>query len=121
MQPWNTLNFSIGLLALGFFVYILFIGASIIIPFILALLLSFLILSISDFYKRFKIPNVLCFIFSLVTIGAVVYFIWQIINANVGEIVEKSPEYQEQLRDLAYEMWEGYDIDRETIGSQFVD
>ena len=49
-SPLLTVNVT--LLTLGFAVYVLEIGSSIIIPFVVAVLLSFLLLSISNFYNK---------------------------------------------------------------------
>ena len=49
-SPLLTINVT--LLTLWFAVYVLYIGSSIIIPFVVAVLLSFMILSISNFYHK---------------------------------------------------------------------
>jgi predicted PurR-regulated permease PerM len=46
---------------------VLHIGASFIIPFIVALLFSFAILGLSNLFKKFKIPSFFAMIFSLAT------------------------------------------------------
>jgi predicted PurR-regulated permease PerM len=45
--------------------YVLHIGASLIIPFIIALLFSLAIIGLSDFYQKLKLPAFLSFTFSL--------------------------------------------------------
>ena len=57
MKKYNPLlTINVTLLTLGFAVYVLYIGASIIIPFVVAVLFSFMLLSISKFYEKLPKP-----------------------------------------------------------------
>ena len=49
-KTYSFLSLNIALLTLGFVVYVLYIGASIIIPFVVAVLLSFIVISLTKFY-----------------------------------------------------------------------
>ncbi|MDF1682356.1 MAG: hypothetical protein P1U46_00895 [Patescibacteria group bacterium] len=60
----------VSLLLLSLF-YLLYIGSSLIIPFIIALLFSFAIIGLSNFYKKFKIPSFISFILSLLSYVAI--------------------------------------------------
>ncbi len=93
----SLLTINVTILTLGFFVYVLYIGSSIIIPFVVAVLLSFMIISISNFYHKKWLQKTLSFIAAIFTIGLVFYGIGKVINSNVEEIIVAAPVYQEKL------------------------
>jgi len=117
----SLLTVNVTLLTLGFFIYVLNIGASIIIPFIVALLLSFIIVSLSTFFKGRWLPKIIAFIASLFTIGLVLYWIAQIINSNINEIIIWAPEYQQKLIRITTEIASVFNIDEKIIVSQFIE
>jgi predicted PurR-regulated permease PerM len=114
------LSISIGILTLGFIIYVLFIGASIIIPFIVAILLSFLLLSISNSYHHIGIPKYISFIGSIITVVIVFYIIGLIINNNIEEIIKAAPEYQEKLENILSLYIEKYNIDSTVIRNEII-
>jgi len=77
--------------------YTLYIGASFIIPFIIALLFSFAIIGASHFYQQFKIPPFVSMLLSLWTYWLVFWLFWELINSNIQDVIEKLPEYQKQI------------------------
>lgn len=109
------------LLTLGAFVYVLDIGASIIIPFIVAVFLSSIIISLAHFYKERWIPRYLSFLSSLVTIGIIFYLIGKIIDANITDIIEGAPVYEEKLRLIVSDVTQKYNIDQTIITQQFLE
>lgn len=85
--------------------YILSIGASLIIPFVIAVLFSLAIIGLSDFYKKigykkFKIPWFLAMIFSLATYIVIFWVIGKMMNSNIQEVIALLPKYQERLSSL---------------------
>jgi len=115
----TLLSINVTLLLLGFFVYVLYIGASIIIPFVVATFLSFLVISISRFYKQKWLHKSIAFVLAIITIGIVFYGIWKIINTNVEDIIIAAPEYQEKLL-IAFDTYaEKYSIDSTVLREQF--
>lgn len=100
----NLLTVNITLLTLGFFVYVLYIGASIIIPLLLALLLSFIILSITNAFCKKGLHKYFSFVSALGVIFVVIYLIIQLINVNVEEIAREAPRYQEKLNHILVNM-----------------
>ena len=122
MKKYNTLiAFCLSFLTLGFFVYVLSIGASIIIPFIVALLVSFIILSLVSFFQKKWIPRWVSFMLSLGVIGLVIITIGQIINTNINEIIIQAPSYQEKLTWIALEISKKYNLNTQIIIAQFVE
>ncbi len=111
---------NLWLISLWFFVYVLFIGAPIIIPFVIAILLSFIILSLSWFFKHLWVPSYLSLISSLVTIWVFFYIVSQIINANIEQIILWAPWYEEKLTNIILTITEKYNIDSTVLSSQLM-
>lgn len=93
----HFLNISLFILTAFIVFYVLFIWASIIIPFIIAVLFSFAIIWLSNFYKKFKIPSVVSFILSLLSYIFIFWLIGKIIGSNVAEISKNLPFYQDKI------------------------
>ncbi len=104
MQEQNKLtwllkiNLSIIVLVIGF--YILYIWASFLIPFVIALLIAFAITSTYSFFKGFLRYWIISFILTLFLYVSIVWGVVEIINTNIISIIEKSSFYQDQLRFL---------------------
>ena len=113
------ITFCLAFFALVLFVYILAIWAKIIIPFIISVFLSFIILSIAWFYSRtFLLPRFVSFVFSLCTIFAILYLVWQIINTNIDAIIRLAPMYQERFIRIINTYAELYNIETHAISQQ---
>ena len=122
MKKYNPLlTINVTLITLGFFIYVLYIGAPIIIPFVVAVLLSFLIISIQWFFVSKWLHRYVGFIASLITIGLVLFWIGQIINTNINDIIERSPEYQEKLTIIVSDITEKYNIDQSIVWAQILE
>lgn len=96
----NLVNILIILISTFLFFYLLFIGAKIVIPFIIAILFSFAIVWVSDFYKKFKIPTVIAMILSLFTYFVIFWLIGKMINSNIQDVINLLPVYQDRLSSL---------------------
>jgi predicted PurR-regulated permease PerM len=83
---------------LGF--YVLYIWASLIIPFIIAILFSFAIVWVADFYKKFKIPPIISMILSLLTYVLIFFAFWRMVNSSLWDFIELLPTYEAKLYDL---------------------
>ncbi len=118
-KPESFITVSLAFMSLVLFVYILHIGASLIIPFIIAVLLSFIILSIKNFYvKHFFLPSFFAFISSFFTIAVVFYVITLIINTNIDAIIRLAPSYQERLILMFQNYADNYNIDTSLLSEQ---
>jgi len=109
---------SVVILTLVVVFYVLFLGASIIIPFVIALLLSFAIASLSNFFIGKGLFKPFAFILSLVTYGFVFWVITLIVNTNIQDIVSQAPEYQEKLIKITYKWADYFSIDQSTMLSE---
>lgn len=121
MKKKNTLvNAGIIILSLVAVFYILYIGASIIIPFVVALLISFVILSLVSFFQKRGIPRFISFILSLGVIIGIIFTIGQIINTNINEISAGASAYEEKLTRIALRLVQPYNSNPQNILDQFV-
>lgn len=113
--------FNLTLLTFGACMYVLYIGASIIVPFVVAVFLSFIIVSLGNFYKTKGVPQYLSFFSSLCTIGIIFYIIGKILDANITDIIAWAPEYEQQLRTIVSEIAQKYSIDQTLLMQQFLE
>jgi AI-2 transport protein TqsA len=99
------LNFSaaVGLMVLT--VYILMIGESLLQPLVMAVVIWYLIISLSRAYQglgRFgvPIPYTVALIFGLLTVGLGLYLLIVLINSSVNQVINAAPEYQQRFEVL---------------------
>jgi len=99
MSKTNSLFISISLTIISLFVvfHILVLWSDFIIPLIISLLISFAIIALTDFFKKFKIASGLSMILSIFTIALLIWLIWYLINSNINEVVKEIPKYQEKV------------------------
>ena len=106
----SILHISIILVVLFLFFYILTIWASFITPFIIALLFSFAIIWLSNFYKKIVKFNFISFILSLATYTFIFWFIWKMIGSNIEDLIELLPEYQFRISQILNQILEFFNI-----------
>lgn len=101
MKQNNTImTFCISFLAFGFFMYILYIGSPIIIPFVVAMLLSLIILSLSSFFRSLWVQRYLALFTSLFILWLFIYITGEIIDTNVKLLIKEAPWYQVRLIEI---------------------
>lgn len=100
--------------------YILHIGASFIIPFIVALLFSFAILGLSNLFKRYKIPSFFAMSLSLACYIGVFWMIWNLINANIQDLIAEIPKYQVRLMRMVNGAFEYFNIEQPRTVTQYI-
>ena len=113
-QTSSIVDISIMLIMFFILFYILYIGSSLIIPFIVALLFSFAIIWLSNFYKRFKIWEFLAFTLSLFTYIFIFWLIWKMIGSNIEDLVRLMPEYQFKVSAIITQVFESINIPEPT-------
>ena len=80
--------------------YLAYIWSSLILPFVIAVFLSFWIISIAWFFKNFfKFNNFFSYLFSFFSFLGFFFLVWWIINTNISEITksENIAFYQNRL------------------------
>lgn len=103
----NTIvNLSFVLILWFMLFYILYIWASLIIPFIIALLFSFAIIWLSNFFKFFKLPSFISFLLSLWFYIFIFWWIWKLIGSNIEDLIRLLPEYQTRVSLIISQVFE---------------
>lgn len=95
---------SLVILSLLAIFYIIYIWASLIIPFVIAFLLSFAITSLSKFFNKKWLNKILSFILAIFTFVLLFWGIGELINSNIKEIAKHSQEYQNKFVDIIYSL-----------------
>ena len=105
---WKVIAVNISILTILALAYLLHIGASLILPFVIALLISFWIISVSSFFQNLGINKFLAYISSFISFIVFFFVVWLIINTNINEIVapDNIVKYQNRLEDLAWPILE---------------
>lgn len=111
----NFLNIFLILAFIVLLFYVLNIWENLIVPFIIALLFSFAIIWLSDFYKKFwiweyKIPWFLAMLLSLGTYVFIFWIIAKMINSNIQDVVKLLPIYQERIGSLYLKILDYFNI-----------
>jgi len=112
------LTFVVILLMLFF--YVLVVWASLLIPFIIAVLFSFAIIWLSNFYKRFRVGSVISYLFAIGTYIFIFWLIWRMIGSNVTDLVELLPQYQTKVLTIVSNLFETLKIPQPTSINQVI-
>lgn len=116
MKQNNTIiTFCISFLAFGFFIYILFIGAPIIIPFVVAMLLSFIIISLASFFHHYGMQKHFALVSALCMIALFIFLTGKIIDSNINKLIIQAPAYQQTLLSMFDTYTQKYNIDGNII------
>lgn len=95
-------NFALGFLVLCLVVYILHVGAPIMIPFAIAVCVWYLINAMARGLSRISVannalPRFFCFLFAILFLVAGIWFIFEVISDNVAKVAAAAPIYQKNL------------------------
>jgi len=101
--------------------YILYIWAPIIIPFVVAMLLSFIIISLTNFFRHYWIQKYLALTSALFMIALFIYLTGKIIDSNVQQLIIEAPWYQQKLLVIFDSYAEKYSIDGNIIREQLLE
>lgn len=100
------INFTCISILLVILIYVLKSWAALLIPFIVALLFSFAIIALSNFYKKLKIPTIFSFILSFATYIFIFWLIWKMIGSNIDELRKLLPVYQSRIIEIYHYVFE---------------
>jgi len=93
MKHLSGIKLMLTLIALTLTFWVLYIGQSLLIPFIIALLLSVFILSLAHFFERLRLTPSFAMTLSVVTYVFIIYAIISLITTNAFGISENIPTY----------------------------
>jgi AI-2 transport protein TqsA len=91
---------GLGLIVLS--VYVMVVGRDLIVPFLISVVIWYLINTLADYYHKIKIgtlklPKVLCFIGALLTMIFALTLIVDMVGNNIADVKAAAPKYQENL------------------------
>ena len=119
-QQNSIIELTFVVILLMLFFYVLVVGASLLIPFIIAVLFSFAIIGLSNFYKKLKVGSFLSYLFSVWTYIFIFWLIWRMIGSNVNELIIKLPEYQNTILEIVSNIFEAIKIPQPTSINQII-
>jgi len=92
-------QFSLTLISLSIICYTIFIASDIIVPLAFAILLAILLLPITNFLERKKVPralaNIIAILIALIFIGSIVYFL----SSQISAFMQDLPSIKQHLAD----------------------
>ncbi|MBL4602056.1 MAG: AI-2E family transporter [Emcibacteraceae bacterium] len=102
----GVLSYAGGLGLITLTVYIMVIGRDLIVPFLISVVIWYLINTLADYYHMIKIknhtlPKVICFIAALLTMITALYLLVDMIGNNIADVKAAAPVYQENLLKLS--------------------
>ena len=119
-------SFHTWFLSVVVFFGILFVGKELLIPFVLAVFIWYLINSLAAAYQRLslgrlRLPPSLSFVLSIATIFVVLSFLVQLVSDNIADVIKLAPSYQRNVIQTADRVFNTLDIEnppslREMIG-----
>ena len=86
-------------------VYVLVVAKSILLPLVIAIVIAYLILALSESFGDIpvigdRIPKWLAFVLALLSVAVAMTFLLNLIINNVEQVIAKSPEYEKSLTAL---------------------
>ncbi len=114
----KALQFPIGFIALGLFIYLLVMAKNIILPLVMALGLWYLINAIAKRIHRIKIadfqlPNFVCYTSAIALLAYGIYLIAGLVGRNIDNVVKRAPVYQQNLQIMFDDIIEKLDMDEQ--------
>ncbi|WP_305986005.1 AI-2E family transporter [Roseibium sp. MMSF_3544] len=85
--------------------WLLVVGRSLLLPFVIALIVWYMINSLAHVFEkipigRWRLPGLVCFTLSLLTIFAVSTVVLDIVAVNLSQLAQDAPTYQRRLEEL---------------------
>jgi len=113
----RLINISLGIIVIFITVWVLIIGETIILPFLIALFLSFIMDPVVNFLNRWYIPHGLAVFLTLILAFIIMYLLGLLIYSNVQSFVKQFPVYEIRLKewighlDMQFETYFGRPLD----------
>lgn len=113
-------SFALGFIVLFFVVYTLHMAASIVIPFVIAVCVWYLINAIARGLSRIEvggkaIPRFFCFFFAIATLSSGLWFIFELISNNVSNVAAAAPVYQQNFEKVLPELMALLHLEQEAV------
>ncbi len=98
--PKASSGFALWFLVLCTVVYILNLARAIVIPFVIAVFVWYLINAMARGFGRFKLPRLLCFTLAIVILATGLWDIFELISKNVATVAKDAPLYQQHFMEI---------------------
>lgn len=114
---------GLGIIVLS--VFIMVMGRDLIVPFLISVVIWYLINTLADYYHKIKIgrfllPKTVCFIAALVTMGVALFLLVDMIANNITNVREAAPIYQQNLLKLTSRVYALLGIENQPSLNQLV-
>lgn len=114
----GLINFTAALIAISLSVYILIIGRSLLIPFMLAIVIWYMMTRFASLFSHIpivgiKVPDGLAYLLAIITTGYIVYLFINLISSSIYGIIDQAPLYQAKIQQLLVmiNQWAGSELD----------
>lgn len=99
--------FAVGLAVIG--VFIVWVAQGILVPLVTGIFVSFIVMTVKQGIDRIpvigrRLPAFISFGLSFLVIATALVFLALIVRANIGAVLEKAPEYQARLGEIAEDL-----------------
>lgn len=104
--PIKGIQILLGFVALCLIVYVFHIGANILIPFLIAVFVWYLINAMARGLGRLPVlpgvyvPRIFCFLAAIAVLVAALWFMFHLISANIADVVAAAPDYQKNFEKI---------------------
>lgn len=101
--PIIAASYALCFMGICLVIYILQVSKAIMIPFVVAVFVWYLINAMARFYSEkaqefgIKISRLLSFAFSFVTLFGLVWFISDLVHQNIDDVIKEAPKYQQSF------------------------
>ncbi len=121
----GILSYAGGLGLITLTVYIMVIGRDLIVPFMISIVIWYLINILSDYYHKisigsWRLPRLISYIAALLTIALLLNLLVGMISDNITEVRETAPLYQDNFIKLTAKIYDALGITEEPSFTQVI-
>jgi predicted PurR-regulated permease PerM len=123
-STFSLINFSLGFFVVALIFYILYIGKSIFIPFIIALAIGYFIITLVEgiqnlSFRSWHLPKPVAYLLAIAILIALFWMFLNMLIVNVSNLVQSAPEYQQKFIALTKKILEIFNIKQPPDFSKF--
>lgn len=96
----SFINIALGIIVVFLVIWVLIIGRPIILPFLIAVFLAFILDPLVDLMTKIKFPRSLAVFITIIIAFVILYLLGLLVYANVQTFVQQFPAYEERLISL---------------------
>lgn len=103
--PLVASSIALGFIAICLVVYILYVASAIMIPFVIAVFVWYLINALARFFGKLTLgtrhlPRFLCFLAAILSMALGILFIFELISNNISKVMQVAPLYQQNFEKI---------------------